>query len=113
MSWSGPASWSPGERAGRPSAPAGDVRIDRLALRVTGLDEDAAGTLAGLVAERLAPGLLQPPGLAGVESLRVTVQAAAAEQGNPDLLAQRIVDEIGRVLARDRVSAGPDGEVPR
>ena len=53
------------------------------------------------------------PGLAGVESLRVAVQAAAAEQGNPDLLAQRIVDEIGRVLARDRVSAGPDGEVAR
>ena len=27
--------------------------------------------------------------------------------------AQRIVAEIGRVLARDRVSAGPDGEVAR
>jgi hypothetical protein len=99
--------------ADRPSARAGDIHIDRLALRVAGLDEDAAGTLARLVAERLAPSLLQRPGLAGVESLRVAVQAAAAEQGNPDLLAQRIVDEIGRVLARDRVSAGPDGEVAR
>jgi hypothetical protein len=99
--------------AGRPSAGAGDINIDRLALRVAGLDEDAAGTLARLVAERLAPSLLQRPGLAGVESLRVAVQAAGTEQGNPDLLAQRIVDEIGRVLARDRVSVGPDGEVAR
>jgi hypothetical protein len=99
--------------AGRPSARAGDIHIDRLALRVAGLDEDAAGTLARLVAERLAPGLLRPPGLAGVKSLRVAVRAAAAEQGNPDLLAHRIVDEIGRVLARGRVSAGPDGEVAR
>lgn len=99
--------------ADRSSARAGDVYVDRLALRVAGLDEDAAGTLARLVAERLAPSLLQPPGLAGVESLRVAVQADATEQGNPDLLAQLIVDEIGRVLARDRVSAGPDGEVAR
>jgi hypothetical protein len=95
------------------SARAGDIHIGRLALRVAGLDEDAAGALARLVAERLAPSLLQRPGLAGVESLRVSVQAAATEQGNPDLLAQLIVDEIGRVLARGRVSAGPDGEVAR
>jgi hypothetical protein len=99
--------------ADRSSAPVDDIHIGRLALRVAGLDEDAAGTLARLVAERLAASLLQPPGLAGVESLRVAAQAAAAEQGNPDLLAQRIVAEIGRVLARDRVSAGPDGEVAR
>ena len=90
-----------------------DIHIERLALRVAGLDEDAAGTLARLVAERLAPSLLQLPGLAGVESLRVAVQAAATEQGSPDLLAQRIADEIGCVLARDRVSAWPDGEVAR
>jgi hypothetical protein len=99
--------------AGRPSARAGDIHIDRLALRVAGLDEDAADTLARLVAERLAPSLLRRPGLAGVESLRAAVVADAAEQGNPDLLAQRIVDASGRVLARDRVSAGPDGEVAR
>jgi hypothetical protein len=99
--------------AGRPPVQADDIHIDRLALRVAGLNEDAAGRLARLVAERLAPSLLQLPGLAGVESLRVAVQAAADEQGNPDLMAQRIVDEIGRVLARDRVSAGPDGEVAR
>jgi hypothetical protein len=104
---------SDGRLAVRDAEPAGDIRIGRLALRVVGLDEDAARVLARLVAERLTPGLLRAPGLAGLESLPVAVQATAAEQGNTDLLAGRIVDEIGRVLARDRVSGGPDGEVAR
>jgi hypothetical protein len=95
----------------RDAGPAGDFRIDRLALRAAGLDEDAARLLARLVAEGLTPGLLRPAGLAGVDSVRVEVQAGAADQEKPDLLARRIVDEIGRVLARDRVSGGPDGEV--
>ncbi len=92
-------------------APAGDVHIGRLALRVAGLDEDAARALARLVAEGLAPGTLRSAGLAGLESLQVEVKASITDQGRPDLLARRIVDEIGRVLARDRVSGGPDGEV--
>jgi hypothetical protein len=87
-----------------------EVRIDRLALRVAGLDEDAARLLARLVAEGLAPGLLRPAGTAGLDSLRVELTADEADQGRPDLLARRIVDEIGRVLARDRVSGGPGGE---
>jgi hypothetical protein len=106
-----PAGAPNGSPGARNTEPGDDVRIGRLALRVAGLDEDAARVLARLVAERLTPGLLQPPGQAGLDSLRVEVYAGAAEQGNPDLLAQRIVDEIGRVLARDRVSGGPDGEV--
>jgi hypothetical protein len=93
------------------AGPAGGVRIGRLALRASGLDEGAARLLARLVAEGLTPGLLRPAGLAGLDSLHVEVQASAADQGNPDLLARRIVGEIGRVLARDRVSGGPDGEV--
>jgi hypothetical protein len=92
------------------AGPAGDVHIDRLAIRVAGLDEDAARALARLVAEGLAPGMLRPAGVAGPGSVRVAVQAGAADQGQPDLLARRIVDEIGRVLARDRVTGGPDGE---
>ncbi|MGO9779931.1 MAG: hypothetical protein ACLPQY_09225 [Streptosporangiaceae bacterium] len=90
-------------------AQAGDVHIDRLALRVAGLDEDAARVLARLVAEGLAPGVLRPAGLAGLDSLQIGVRARAGDQGRPDLLARRIVDEIGRALARDRVSGGPDG----
>jgi glycine cleavage system aminomethyltransferase T len=89
--------------------PAGDVHVGRLALRVAGLDEDAARALARLVAEGLAPGVLRPAGIAGLDSLRVEVEAAAGAD-TPDLLARRIVGEIGRVLARDRVAGGPDGE---
>lgn len=95
-----------------PAAGPADVRIDRIALRAAGLDEDAARSLARLVAEGLAPGLPRPGVLTGVDALRVEVQAGAAEQTNPDLLAQRIISEIGRALARDRASSGPDGEIP-
>jgi hypothetical protein len=91
------------------SHPAGDIHVDRLALRVAGLDEDAARALARLVAEGLTPGMLRGAGIAGLDSLRVEVPADT-EDGTPDLLARRILDEIGRVLARDRVSGGPDGE---
>jgi hypothetical protein len=105
-----PPSGAPDTRPGaRDAGPAGDVRIDRLALRAAGLDEDAARLLALMVAERLTPGLLRSAGLAG--SLHVEVRASAAEHGNPDLLARRVIDEIGRVLARDRVSGAPEGEV--
>ena len=96
---------------GGPAAQGADVRVDRLALRAAGLDEDAARQLARLVAEGLAPGLLRSAGLAGLDSLRVEIRADAVEEGNPDLLAERIVDAIGRVLARDRAAGGPDGEV--
>jgi hypothetical protein len=95
-------------RAGRSDGD--DVRIDRLALRVAGLDEDAARALARLVAEGLAPGMLRPAGHAGLDSLQVEVTADPAEQDRPDLLARRIVAELGRVLARDRVSGAPDAE---
>ncbi len=89
---------------------AGDVRIGRLALRVAGLDEDAARTLALLVAEGLTPGMLHPAGIAGLDRLRVEVTAGAAGQATPELLARRIVDEIGRVLARSRAPGGAGGE---
>jgi hypothetical protein len=96
--------------AAGPAGPVGEVRIDRLALRVAGLDEDAARMLARLVAEGLAPGMLRSTGTAGAISLQVEVQASAIEQGEPDLLALRIADEIGRALARARRQGGQEGE---
>ena len=57
------AAMSPG--AGGPDAGPGagaDVHVGRLALRVSGLDEDVARTLARLVAERLTADLLRPAG---------------------------------------------------
>jgi hypothetical protein len=93
--------------AGGPGAgPAGDVDIDRLALHVAGIDEDAALELARLVAEGLAPGLLRSGGVAGLSSVQIEVSARSGEQGQPTLLARRIIDEIGRVLARERAPGG-------
>jgi hypothetical protein len=97
----------PGSVLGRSAA---DVHIDRLALRVAGLDEDAARALARLVATGLAPGLLRSPGIAGLDSLHVEVKSGVADPDDPDALARRIVAELGRVLARDRMAGGPDGE---
>jgi len=94
------------------SRPGGEIRVDRMALRVAGLDEDAARALARLVAEGLAPGLLRATGTAGLDALRVEVQADTRHD-TPELLARRIVDEVGRVLARDRVSGGPGAETVR
>jgi hypothetical protein len=73
------------------------MRIDRLAVRVTGLDEAQARTLARLVAEGIAPGL---PELAGSDlgRVRLRVNASAAQQGSPDLLARLIASELSRVL---------------
>jgi hypothetical protein len=101
-------------RAGRPGPGgelAADVHIDRLVLRVAGLDEDAARGLARLVAEGLAAGLPRPPGTAGLDSLRIEVTATASDRdAGPDLLARRIAGEVGRAAARDRAAGGPDGE---
>jgi hypothetical protein len=88
-----PAVSSPG--AGDDANAAGDIRIDRLALRVAGLDEDAAHVLARLVALRLAPGLTRS---AGLDSLCVQVEASRAELGRPELLAGHIAAEVGRAL---------------
>jgi hypothetical protein len=89
----------------------GDVHVDRLALRVSGLDEGAARALAYLVAEKLSAGLLQSAGAAGLASFEVEVKLDHGDRATPDVLAQRIADQVGRVLARDRASGGPDAEV--
>ena len=81
------------------AGPGGEVRIDRLALRVAGLDEDAARALARLVAEKLAAGLVPPTGLTRLGSLRAEVRLSRDDQANPDILAQHIADQVRRALA--------------
>jgi hypothetical protein len=76
----------------------GDVRISRLALRVAGLDSDAATALARLVAQGLAPGMLAQPGTAALDVLRVEVRPTVAEHGCPDLLARSIIVRIQEAL---------------
>ena len=103
----------PAPRRPGPGAAAPAVYIDRLRLRVVGLDEGAARTLARLVAMSLEPGVLGPAGTADLGRLQINVTASAAEQGRPDLLARRIASELGRALARGRAPGGPDGEAVR
>jgi hypothetical protein len=75
-----------------------DVDIRRLALRVAGLDQDAARTLARLVAQGLAPGMFQPAGAAGLDLLRVEVRASTDEYERPELLARHILARISQEL---------------
>lgn len=95
--------------AGRPADRGPEMRVGRLALRVAGLDEGEARTLGRLVAEGLASGL---PGTAGGDLGRVRIQLTAdpAEQGRPELLARRIVDEFSRTLMRGQVPGWPGEE---
>jgi hypothetical protein len=90
-----------------------DVHIERLALRVAGLDADAARALARLVAEGLAAGLQRPAGVAGLDHLAIDIDGEGNGSHDIDALARRIVDGIGRALARDRITGGPDGETAR
>lgn len=91
-----------------PATPTADVAprltIDRLRLRAAGLDEGAARHLATLVSQGLAPTLRLPAGSTAIETLGVEVAAHAGESA--ELLSRRIVDAIGRALARDRAPVG-------
>jgi hypothetical protein len=93
--------------AGAGSRPGPQLTIERLRLRASGLDEGAARQLARCVAEGLAASLQLPPGVAALEALRVEVTARAGEA--PDMLSRRIIDAVGRALARDRAPAGAGG----
>jgi hypothetical protein len=100
------------------SGPVEEVHVERLSLRVAGLDEDAARVLSRLVAEGLAPVLGRASAGTGLDHLQVEVVpaepgsagiAGAGGGASPEELAARIVERIGRVLARDR-AFGPLGE---
>jgi hypothetical protein len=97
-----------GPAAANPSAGAGDtagrLTIERLRLRAAGLDEGAAHRLATLVGEALAPSLQLPVGSTAIQTLHVEV---AAHTGDcPETLSSRIVEAIGRALARDGAPVG-------
>jgi hypothetical protein len=85
-----------------PAAPS--LTIDRLRLRAAGLEEGAARHLATLIGEALVPSLQLPVGSTAIDTLRVDVPAHSGE--SPELLSRRIVDAIGRAIARDRAPAG-------
>jgi hypothetical protein len=80
------------------------LSVERLRLRAAGLDEGAARHLATLVGEALAPALALPVGSTVIQTLHVEVAAHDGE--DPPMLSARIVEAIGRALARDRAPAG-------
>ena len=99
-------------RGGRePGGPG--VHVGRLALRVTGLDEDEARTLGHLVAQELQAGLPGAVPQAHLDAVpqahldRVRIQVTADGPGQPELLARRIADELGRILARGQGPGHP------
>jgi PPE-repeat protein len=59
-----------------------NIRIDRLSLRVTGLDEDAARDLARLVAEGLAAGEFRTMSATGLDHLSVSVNTGSVNTGS-------------------------------
>lgn len=87
-----------------------ELHIDRLTLRVSGLEEGAARQLALLIAEGLAAEDLTNAEATGGDlgRVRIKLTADAAEQGRPGLLAGRIAGELGRILGR-----GQGGEAAR
>ncbi len=89
----------------------GDVHINRLSLRIAGLDEDAARALARAVAEGLATGIVRVPGLSGLDHLRVELGSDMGASVGADELARRIVAAVSRALREDHVTTGPSAEV--
>jgi hypothetical protein len=97
---------TPRAASGPPAAGAAGPRltIERLRLRAAGLDEGAARHLATLVGEALAPSLQLPVGSTAIQTLNLEV--AAHDGDDPEMLSRRIVEAIGRALARDRAPTG-------
>ena len=104
----------PARPAGVTVSPAGlpgpDVRIGRLALQVSGLDEGAARALARLVAEGLPPELAAA-GRAASGGCGSQVTAAAAEQARPG--AAGPADRDRARPGAGRSWGGPGGEAVR
>ncbi len=95
------------------SEAAQEVHVERLSLRVAGLDEHAAQALAQRVAEGLAPSLGRVSAGAGLDHLRLEIPAGGSGRGggeSPDVLAQRIVEGVSRMLAREPGRSSIGGE---
>lgn len=79
-------------------AEAPDVVIDRLSLRVTGMDALDARTLAQRVAAGLAPALAIGPGEAVLARLAIELEAREGER--PEELAARAVSHLAPLINR-------------
>jgi hypothetical protein len=77
---------------------AGRVEIERISLRVTGMDPIEARALARAIAAGLAPTLSLAPGEASLDHLRVEVQAKPGD--DRDALARRAVARLAPLINR-------------
>lgn len=75
-----------------------NIDIDRISLRVEGIDRAAARRLGRLVAERLAPALALFPGEGAFERLEVELTALPSE--DPDSIAARVAGAVALRLGR-------------
>ena len=73
-----------------------DVQIDRISLRVPGVDSELGKRLGQLVAEQLAPSLQLGPGQASLERLHVELTAQPSE--SMESLAERIAAQVALQL---------------
>ncbi len=76
-----------------------DVQIDRIGIRVPGVEHDLGRRLGQLVAERLAPSLQLGPGESSLERLHVEVAARPAE--SPESLAERIAAQVALLIGSE------------
>jgi len=75
------------------------IDIDRLSIRVSGVERDTGRHLGRLVAERLAAALQLRPGEASLERLHVEVAARPAE--SPESLAGRIAAQVALLIGSE------------
>jgi len=76
----------------------GNIDIDRISLRVEGVERGTARRLARLVAERLVPALELSAGEASLERLRVELTAMPSE--DPDSIATRVATVVALRLGQ-------------
>lgn len=80
-----------------------EITIERLSLRVSGIDAEQAQRLARLVAARLAPAVALGPAEGSLEHLHVALEARAGER--EEVLAGRIVERLAPLIG----GAGAEG----
>ncbi len=79
------------------------VEIDRISLRVPGVERDAGARLARLVADRLVPALALVPAEASLPRLRLELVSRPGE--DPEALAGRVAARVA-VLIGEALEAG-------
>lgn len=93
-----PTATTGGGAGGEAQTPGGQIEVDRISLRVTGMDPIDAKALARAVAAGLAPTLSLAPGEASMDRLRVEVQAKAGD--DQEALARRAVSRLAPLINR-------------